>query len=728
MRRLALIFCFAAFQFHLLAGPAGPVSWGTTNTIVSGDGWGRMIQLTNGVWAAVSTHFGANSRLHIFRSLDATNWFFASEVSESGRDLDNGELIPLPDGSLLLSGRSTISSQSYKLPVYRSTDRGLSWTYLSTIDSVDSLGSRGLWEPDFWILADGRLVATYSNEKHDGYSQIISEKISTNGGASWGDEIWAVSQLGGGTQRPGMSQIARMADGHYILVYEVVGVGLSDVHFKISKDGINWPSGLGTVIPCEHCAPFVMSARDGRLFVTSCENQVMYSEDLGATWLKIDRPAWDLGWNNTWPAIYQTKPAEVGAMVSWFGVHIRFGTLLPRPIWPQVFTHNFSAGDNGWSRYGSNITFVNGNYALNSANTYTKAFTGDEFWSDGILEGDVLISTPGNAGLMFRTTNPDYDGPDAAFGYFVGLDTSGSVVLGRQQNSWTELARTTIPVAMNTWHHIKITLAGSIINIFVDDLTAPKITRADSTFARGQIGVRAFQCNAQFNNISFSNAIPAVLGSGRGLRGDYFEPDKMVPKFGRIDPVIDFDWGHGPAAEPSIGTNHFKVRWTGQIQPQFNEAYTFYLAHNTGAQLQINGQMLIDQWTSISNTVASASLSLIAGQKYDIRLTLADTAGNAPLQFAWSSSSTPWSVIPTSQLYLLDLPSLVIRDAGTIGDGVFRLNFDGLSNSTYSVWASTNLSHWNLLGTAEQGNLGLFSFTDSEATNVPIRFYRLQSP
>jgi len=33
----------------------------------------------------------------------------------------------------------------------------------------------------------------------------------------------------------------------------------------------------------------------------------------------------------------------------------------------------------------------------------------------------------------------------------------------------------------------------------------------DTNFYRGQIGVRAFQCDAQFDNVTFSNAVPLRL-------------------------------------------------------------------------------------------------------------------------------------------------------------------------------------------------------------------------
>lgn len=497
----------------VLAGPAGPVTWGSTASI--GGGWGRMVRLPNGHWLCVTTRYpsGTNSFLRIHRSTnDCRNWTTLAEVAEDGRTLDNGELIALPNGTVLLTMRSLIANQSYRLPVYASTNNGATWSYRSIIDVSENLGGKGLWEPDFWVLDDGRLVVTYSNEKHTGYSQVISERVSTDNGASWGAESWPVSQPGGGSLRPGMSQMAHMANGKYILVYEVVNSGNADVHYKISNDGVNWPAGLGTKIPCQHCGPFVTSLPNGLLMITSCENQISISEDFGGTWEKVEPPAWDLGYVFSWPAIYVTRTNEVGVMVVPGGVKLRFGNLSPRPRWPNPFQSDFdSATDVGWSRYGGNFEFNAGRYLLNNEGTNGKAMTGDGFWRDGVLEADLMISTPGNAGVMFRTMNPDYTGPDDAFGYYAGLDTGGSVILGRMSNAWNALASAPMSVGTNVWHHLKVNLSGSQIQVFVDNMSVPKITFTDATFRRGQIGVRAFQCDAQFDNVTFSNAVPLKL-------------------------------------------------------------------------------------------------------------------------------------------------------------------------------------------------------------------------
>ncbi len=476
-----------------------------------------MIQLTNGHWLCVSTIFpsGTNTYLAIYRSTnDCRNWSRISQVIEAGRTLDNGELVALPNGNVLLTMRSLITGLSYRLPVYRSTDNGQSWNYLSNIDASEGAGTLGLWEPDFWVLDDGRLVVTYSNERHQtdspAYSQIISARVSVNNGVTWGSEIWAVAQPGGGSLRPGMSQMARMANGKYILVYEVVGRGNADVYFKTSDTGVNWPSGLGTRIPCQHCGPFVTTSPDGRVFVTSCENEVSFSEDFGETWQKMDPPAWNLGFAFSWPAVYATRTNELGVLAVAPTLKLRFGDLSPPIVWPNPFVENFNNGlDVNWTRYGSNITVSSGHYLLNHTNSYGKALTGDGFWTDGTLEADVMLTTSsGNAGLVFRATNPDYTGPDDMAGYYVGLDPGGSVMLGRMNYAWTQLASAPATVGTSVWHRLKVTMQGATLKVYVNDLNTPKLALSDSTHRRGQIGVRAFQCNAQFDNITFTNAAP----------------------------------------------------------------------------------------------------------------------------------------------------------------------------------------------------------------------------
>lgn len=56
------------------------------------------------------------------------------------------------------------------------------------------------------------------------------------------------------------------------------------------------------------------------------------------------------------------------------------------------------------------------------------------------------------------------------------------------------------------------------------------------------------------------------------------------------------------------------------------------------------------------------------------------------------------------------------------------LNFTGLSNATYSVLASSDLTNWTRIGSASQSSPGQFLYSDSSVTNLPRRFFRVRSP
>lgn len=501
---------------------AGPIAWGASVTISSG-GWGRLEHRGDGEWLAVTTHFpaGESSKLRVYQGgRYGRSWTRIAELAEPGRKLDNGNLVLLEEGTVLLTGRSLIDGASYRLPVYRSRDGGRTWTHLSTIDSNEgapgTLNGKGLWEPYLHVLEDGRLSAFYSSEKHDGYSQVVSEKVSSDGGASWGREIWAAAQPGGGGLRPGMPVAARLADGRRILVYEVVGLGNADVHAKISHDGVSWEEGLGVRIPGQHCGPYVAAVGDGRLFVSSCENVISMSEDLGESWVRVDPPAWDLGFAFSWPAVYEIRDGELGAVVTAGGVKVRFGTLAPRvpAAPPELFRDDFSSGAGArWTLYGGSFSVEDGCCALRNEGGYGKAMAGSVFWKVGMAEAEVLLETPGNAGLVFRTLNPDSTGPDDCFGYYAGIDSDGSpggglVVLGRMDGAWEHLASAAAAVSVGTWHWLRVRMEGRSIRVYVDDMERPRIAISDGTHERGQIGVRSFQCDARFDDVVFHAGVP----------------------------------------------------------------------------------------------------------------------------------------------------------------------------------------------------------------------------
>ena len=147
-------------------------------------------------------------------------------------------------------------------------------------------------------------------------------------------------------------------------------------------------------------------------------------------------------------------------------------------------------------------------------------------------------------------------------------------------------------------------------------------------------------------------ATAGVIGpSGTGLIGTYFdETDFTGNSVTRLDPTIDFAWG-GAAPIAGIQATTYGVRWTGQVDPPASETYTFITQSDDGVRLWVNGQKLIDNWTTHASIENSGSIALVAGQRADIVMEFYNGTGDATAKLSWSSPSIVKAVVPTTRLY-----------------------------------------------------------------------------
>jgi hypothetical protein len=67
-----------------------------------------------------------------------------------------------------------------------------------------------------------------------------------------------------------------------------------------------------------------------------------------------------------------------------------------------------------------------------------------------------------------------------------------------------------------------------------------------------------------------------------------------------------------------------------------------------------------------------------------------------------------------------------------LSGGSFRLGFTSVPGAPFTVRASTNvalpLAQWTIVGPIVESPAGHYHFTDPQATNTPMRFYRVTSP
>lgn len=104
-------------------------------------------------------------------------------------------------------------------------------------------------------------------------------------------------------------------------------------------------------------------------------------------------------------------------------------------------------------------------------------------------------------------------------------------------------------------------------------------------------------------------------------------------------------------------------------------------------------------------------------------LTLA--SGNT-LQGSFSVGSMTASV--TSSNAVANITAIKPSFSPSVGGNEFGLTFNGFTNTSYSLWVSTDLVNWLWDGPASQVNPGQYQFFDPGSTNATHRFYRISSP
>ncbi|MGD0412911.1 MAG: chitobiase/beta-hexosaminidase C-terminal domain-containing protein [Verrucomicrobiota bacterium] len=209
-----------------------------------------------------------------------------------------------------------------------------------------------------------------------------------------------------------------------------------------------------------------------------------------------------------------------------------------------------------------------------------------------------------------------------------------------------------------------------------------------NTLVLQAIAAKAGAVNSGVSYASFVNT--AAPGQGYGLLGQYWTNTTAAAftnvsfntpaTLTRTDAVVNFDWGTG-GPDPGIGSTNFTVRWTGAVQAQYNESYTFAAIADGGVRLWVNGQLLVDDWTAqAAPATNSGAIALRSQQLYNIQMDYFQNTGSAAAQLLWSSPSTAQAVIPQTQLYpYTNPPPAVVLTAPAGG-------------STYTAAATVSLS------------------------------------
>jgi hypothetical protein len=313
--------------------------------------------------------------------------------------------------------------------------------------------------------------------------------------------------------------------------------------------------------------------------------------------------------------------------------------------------------------------------ATHSSGTFTVTAAGSDIWGTADSFHYVYQPLSGNGEIVARVTSVQNTHPNAKAGVMIRETLSATSphammnITPSVGGEFLEFLRrysgggeTSFSgggsMALPYW--VKLVRNGSTVSGYSSsDGTSWVLVRSETIQMEASvyIGLAVTSHNnsvlttATFDNVAVSAVTTPLPISGTGLKGEYFDNQDFTNlKVTRTDSTVNFDWGTA-APDSSMDGDSFSIRWTGQVQPQYSQTYTFYTQSNDGVRLWVNGVQLINNWTEHTSTEDSGTITLVAGQKYDIQMEFFEGQLTALTRLSWSSASQAKQVIPQQRLY-----------------------------------------------------------------------------
>jgi hypothetical protein len=131
--------------------------------------------------------------------------------------------------------------------------------------------------------------------------------------------------------------------------------------------------------------------------------------------------------------------------------------------------------------------------------------------------------------------------------------------------------------------------------------------------------------------------------AAHGLVATYYASDDLsIPMSSRIISNVDFSLGYGLQQIGSLPFGEYvSIRWAGFLQPEIAQTYTLYAAVSDideRARVWIDHTLVVDMWTSLTDTEGSGTIGLwMAQEYYDIVIEYKQGTGSMGLWWKWES-------------------------------------------------------------------------------------------
>lgn len=147
--------------------------------------------------------------------------------------------------------------------------------------------------------------------------------------------------------------------------------------------------------------------------------------------------------------------------------------------------------------------------------------------------------------------------------------------------------------------------------------------------------------------------------TSNGAVGNYFGNTGLTgsPSSQSVDSTINFDWDifEWPAGSWTTG---FSIRWEGYLEVPATGTYRLRTVSEDGSRVWLDdlaGSAIINRWTGSAGTATSVDLSLVAGERYPLKVEFYKTGvafSTKEIRLQWiTPSSSTYTAVPNASLY-----------------------------------------------------------------------------
>jgi YVTN family beta-propeller protein len=223
------------------------------------------------------------------------------------------------------------------------------------------------------------------------------------------------------------------------------------------------------------------------------------------------------------------------------------------------------------------------------------------------------------------------------------LSNIGTIKAGSGQRLGGSLAGIDVPTLRDVWATAP----------YLHDGSAPSLEAAVAAHNNVSVAAADLAKLAAYLREIGAEAGAAPSPTGTGLNGSYFNNIALSGSavLSRIE-AVNFDWGRASPG-PGVNADNFSARWSGVLAPPTTGSYQFSTYSDDGVRVQVNGVQVINNWTDHPPTTdTSASISLVAGQRYNIVVEYYERSATAVMQLRWRlPGSTTFNAVPAANLY-----------------------------------------------------------------------------